>query len=76
VQDRGIGIKEEALPHIFEEYYRTKEAARFNRHSTGLGLSIVKEIAQNLDLRIRVESEAGEGTIFRVYLPEEKKWQK
>ncbi|UCF96060.1 MAG: HAMP domain-containing histidine kinase [Spirochaetaceae bacterium] len=69
VSDQGIGIKEEALPHIFEEYYRTKEAARFNRNSTGLGLSIVREIAQNLNLRVRVESEVGEGTTFRIYIP-------
>ncbi len=70
VSDRGIGIKEEAFPHIFDEYYRTKEAARFNRNSTGLGLSIVKEIAQNLNLKIRVESELGEGTTFKVYIPQ------
>ena len=69
VSDRGIGIKEEALPHIFEEYYRTKEAARFNRTSTGLGLSIVREIAQNLNLKIRVDSGLGEGTTFKVYIP-------
>lgn len=70
VSDRGIGIKEEAFPHIFDEYYRTKEAARFNRNSTGLGLSIVKEIAQNLNLKIKVESEPGEGTTFKVYIPQ------
>jgi signal transduction histidine kinase len=70
VSDRGIGIKEEAFPHIFDEYYRTKEAARFNRNSTGLGLSIVKRIAQNLKLKISVESELGEGTTFKVYIPQ------
>jgi signal transduction histidine kinase len=70
VSDRGIGIKEEAFPHIFDEYYRTKEAARFNRNSTGLGLSIVKEIAQNLKLKIKGESELGEGTTFKVYIPQ------
>jgi signal transduction histidine kinase len=69
VSDMGIGIKQEALPHIFEEYYRTKEAARFNRYSTGLGLSIVGEVAQNLNIKIRVESEEGEGTTFKVYVP-------
>ncbi|MBN2552473.1 MAG: HAMP domain-containing histidine kinase [Spirochaetales bacterium] len=69
VSDRGIGIRPEALPHIFEEYYRTREAARFNRNSTGLGLAIVREVAQNLKLRIRVSSELGKGTTFEVYFP-------
>jgi len=35
ISDHGIGIKAEALPHIFDEYYRAKEAARFDKLSTG-----------------------------------------
>jgi signal transduction histidine kinase len=83
VSDHGIGIREEALAHIFDEYYRTKEAARFNKNSTGLGLSIVREIAQNLHLKVTVSSEVGTGTTFEVRFPryedgnqEEQKWQK
>jgi signal transduction histidine kinase len=69
VSDQGIGIKEEALPHIFEEYYRTKNAARHNADSTGLGLSIVREIARSCGWTIRVQSELGRGTSFQVFIP-------
>ena len=69
VSDHGIGIREDALPHIFDEYYRTKEASAFNKMSTGLGLSIVKEIVRNLGLGIRVSSTQGKGTTFEVVFP-------
>ncbi len=69
VSDFGIGIRTDALPHIFDEYFRTKEAARFNKMSTGLGLSMVKEIARNTGLGIRVTSELGKGTTFEVLIP-------
>jgi two-component system phosphate regulon sensor histidine kinase PhoR len=69
VQDHGIGIREEALPHIFDDFYRTNEGARFNRMSTGLGLAIVKEIAGRLGLRLTVTSEQGKGTTFEVGMP-------
>jgi signal transduction histidine kinase len=69
VADHGIGVRDEALPHIFDEFYRTKEGARFNRMSTGLGLAIVKEIARHFGLRIRVTSEQGKGTTFDVAIP-------
>ncbi len=68
VRDHGIGIREDALPHIFDEYFRTNEAAKFNRLSTGLGLAIVKVIAQNYSLGIRVNSELGKGTEFEVIM--------
>jgi two-component system phosphate regulon sensor histidine kinase PhoR len=69
ISDQGIGIKEEALPHIFEEYYRTKNAVQHNIYSTGLGLSIVREVARSCGLKIRVESEVGRGTTFEVFIP-------
>ena len=72
VSDHGIGIREDALPHIFDEYYRTKEASIFNKMSTGLGLAIVKEIARNSGLGIRVSSTQGEGTTFEVVFPSRK----
>jgi signal transduction histidine kinase len=70
VTDHGIGIREDAIPHIFDEYYRTKEASKFNKSSTGLGLSMVKEIARHLELVIRVQSEQGKGTTFEVIMNE------
>lgn len=69
VRDAGIGIAEKSLPHIFDEYFRTKEAARFNPGSTGLGLAIVKEIVQKEGLKISVTSEVGKGTTFDVAIP-------
>ncbi len=69
VRDHGIGIRDDALPHIFEEFYRTKEGARFNRMSTGLGLAIVKEIARQYGFLITVTSEQGKGSTFDVTMP-------
>jgi two-component system, OmpR family, phosphate regulon sensor histidine kinase PhoR len=68
VKDYGIGIEKEELPRIFGEYYRTKRAAEFNKHSTGLGLSIAKEIARSLGLRLKVSSEPNLGSTVEVIL--------
>ena len=70
IRDAGIGIREDALPEIFGEYFRTKEATKFNRQSTGLGLAIVKVIAQRFGLRVTVRSEIGTGTTFLVTIPQ------
>jgi len=75
IKDYGIGIREDALSQIFNEYFRTKEAVRFNRMSTGLGLAIVKEIVRDLSLRIRVSSDIEKGTSFEVFFPEKIKKQ-
>jgi signal transduction histidine kinase len=69
VSDNGIGIPEDKLPHIFDEYFRTKEASEFNRASSGIGLAIVKRVAQNHGLRLMVESEPKKGTTFTVHFP-------
>lgn len=73
VVDQGIGIDAEAMPRLFEEYFRTEEAARHNPMSTGLGLAIVKQVARNLGLSVRVTSEKGKGTTFTVVLPIERR---
>lgn len=72
VRDQGIGISEEALPRIFEEYFRAKEASQYNPSSTGLGLSIVQEVTRKEGLRLSVTSEIGKGTTFEVIIPAEK----
>lgn len=69
VEDDGIGIPAEKLPHIFEEYYRTQEAARHNKESSGLGLTIVRHIARTHGIRVRVQSRQGVGTRFQLWLP-------
>lgn len=75
VRDNGLGIAPEALPHIFEEYYSAKEAVQVNRQSTGLGLSIVKQVAQNLGLDISVNSEQGKGSTFEATFPRKERRQ-
>jgi signal transduction histidine kinase len=67
--DQGIGIPAEKLPRIFKEHYRTKEAVQHNKESSGLGLSIVKQVAQMYKIRIRVESSPGSGTKFELRFP-------
>ena len=67
VQDDGIGIPADALPHIFERFYRVDSAR--DRSGTGLGLSIVQWIVQAHHGTIRVESEVGKGTGFYIEFP-------
>lgn len=68
IQDTGIGIPDEALPHLFQKFYRVREhEARAS--GTGLGLSICKEIIHAHGGRIEVKSKIGVGTVFLVYLP-------
>lgn len=69
VADQGIGISPAKLPRVFDEYYRTEEAVRHCTESTGLGLAIVREVAQSHGIRLRVESQPGQGTTFVVRLP-------
>jgi len=69
VKDHGIGIPERSLPRIFDEYYRSSEAAQYNKMSTGLGLAIVKHIAQAHNVAIHVDSEEGKGSTFRLTFP-------
>lgn len=71
VDDEGIGIPEEKIPRIFEEYYRTQDAVRHHKNSTGLGLSIVHQVAKTHGLQVSVESAPGEGTKFYVRFPAE-----
>ena len=73
VEDNGIGIAAEKLPRIFEEYYRTDEAAQHNRESTGLGLAIVKQVAHTYRIRICVESVPDVGTKFTLRFPRTRK---
>ncbi|KAB0550708.1 hybrid sensor histidine kinase/response regulator [Pseudomonas argentinensis] len=62
LHDRGPGIAAEHLPHLFEEFYRVRQARDRDVEGIGLGLSIVKRIATLLDLRISVASRVGHGT--------------
>ncbi len=66
IRDSGIGILPEDLTNIFERFYRAKNA-RTTSEGTGLGLAIVKEIIALHGAKIEVESEPGEGTLFRIH---------
>jgi two-component system phosphate regulon sensor histidine kinase PhoR len=68
VRDTGIGISPDALPHIFERFYRSKEVKR-SIQGTGLGLTIVKEIVQQHGGRVQVSSDLGKGSVFEIWLP-------
>jgi two-component system, OmpR family, sensor kinase len=67
VADEGAGIPEDALPHVFERFYRA-ESSRAGE-GTGLGLAIVRESVEALEGRIGVQSTPGEGSAFTVRLP-------
>lgn len=76
VQDTGIGIDDEDLPHIFERFYRGRRVRQTKKHGTGLGLSIVKEIIDRHAGTIQIQSKVGQGSTFTVKLPsmERQKW--
>jgi two-component system phosphate regulon sensor histidine kinase PhoR len=69
VDDTGIGIGEEELPHLFEEFYRTERAKAHAQYGTGLGLSIVKEVVEEYGGDIQVHSILDKGTEFTFRLP-------
>ncbi len=69
VSDTGIGITDEALAHLFQEFYRAPNAKEQVRHGTGLGLVVVKEIVTRYGGRLLVNSVVGKGTTFTVTLP-------
>jgi len=70
VKDQGIGIPKEKLPIIFEAFTKAGRPGLKGEQSTGLGLSIVKQIIEKHNGTIEVESEEGKGSTFRVTLPQ------
>jgi signal transduction histidine kinase len=69
ISDTGIGIPEDALGHLFEEFYRAPNAKDLEREGTGLGLTIVRDVVNRFGGTIRVHSQVGEGTRFTVTFP-------
>jgi two-component system phosphate regulon sensor histidine kinase PhoR len=69
VADNGIGIPPEALPHVFERFFRVDKARSREDGGAGLGLSIVKSICLAHGGMVDVESTEGQGSRFTVRLP-------
>jgi two-component system phosphate regulon sensor histidine kinase PhoR len=69
VTDTGIGIPDDALPQLFQEFFRARNAKATGEAGTGLGLAIVKDLVERYGGRVEVESEEGVGTSFCVLLP-------
>ncbi|HQU35051.1 MAG TPA: ATP-binding protein [Anaerolineales bacterium] len=68
VQDSGLGIPEESIPHLFEKFYRVRDHEG-KATGTGLGLSICKQIIKGHNGRIEVKSKVGVGTSITFYIP-------
>ncbi len=69
VTDQGIGIPAEALPHLFQSFYRAPNAMQHQQHGIGVGLYIVKELVTLHSGSIDVTSQEGVGSSFTVTLP-------
>lgn len=69
VWDTGIGIAPEHLPHLFDEYYQVGNPARDRSRGLGLGLSIVRRLAQLIGAEVSCQSRPGHGSVFEVRLP-------
>ena len=70
VSDTGIGIAEEDLACLFQDFYRAKNARAMEKDGTGLGLSIVKQIVESHRGKVWVESQLGKGSKFAFSIPE------
>jgi signal transduction histidine kinase len=68
VEDTGLGMAAEDLPHMFEKFYRVADTEGYTS-GTGLGLAIAKQIVEGHGGRIDVESERGIGTRFTFFIP-------
>lgn len=72
IQDRGIGIPEDSIPHLFERFYTVDKARSRQLGGAGLGLSIVHTIIEKHEGLITVYSKVGEGTTFTITLPKKR----
>lgn len=69
VEDNGSGISGEALPHVFERFYRVDQVRSGDTEGAGLGLSIVESICTAHGAAVEAESTVGKGSRFRIKLP-------
>jgi signal transduction histidine kinase len=69
VADSGIGIPQDAMPQLFQEFFRARNAKALEEKGTGLGLSIVQDLVHRYGGTIDVDSAQGQGTTFTLTLP-------
>ena len=69
VSDTGIGIPEDSLDHLFEEFFRAPNAKAQVKEGTGLGLAITRDLVTRYGGQISAQSKLGQGTTFVVTLP-------
>jgi len=69
IRDEGSGISQEALPHIFERFFRTDQSRSRETGGFGLGLAIVRAIVLRYQGTVSVKSALGQGTSFKITLP-------
>lgn len=70
IKDTGIGIDDQDISKVFDDFFRSKEAKRIDPYGKGLGLPFVKQIVEGLGGTIRVKSEEGKGSEFLLAFPE------
>lgn len=69
IEDHGIGIPKEKLPAVFDRFYRVDESRSPGTGGSGLGLSIVRKLAELQSIAVSVRSEEGKGTTFELAFP-------
>ena len=70
VEDTGVGIKQEDLPQLFDKFKRLDLSMNRNVEGTGLGLNIAKQLVEQMQGSLTVESEYGKGSTFRFSVPQ------
>ena len=68
VWDTGIGIAEDELPKVFDEFYQVSNSGRDRTRGLGMGLAIVKRLVMLMGHELEVKSRPGSGTVFRILL--------
>ncbi|MGY8524118.1 phosphate regulon sensor histidine kinase PhoR [Paracidovorax citrulli] len=76
VKDTGLGIDAEHIPRLTERFYRVDRSRSRDTGGTGLGLAIVKHVLSRHHADLRISSEVGKGSVFRVVFPSDRSLQR